>query len=174
MPQGFGCLEQCVYGIRELSITNTNQSAVFWLIWTNERSSLWPDVTQPQWDEGQHLGEARPEVLVPGLGELVVQLHLPAVLRELGEVLTPPVSHHSCLSLIWISLWLFTGQSREVIHRFTFFNISLTMKNNDSKSLKQTNMDGEHSWTLVWSDWLNVSKCVLWDLTNTVTHFTYE
>ena len=52
--------------------------------WTNESGEHWPG----------------PEVLVSVLGELVVQLHLPAVPGELGEVLTGPVSHLSLLSTI--------------------------------------------------------------------------
>ena len=50
--------------------------------------------------ERQQLAQPGPEVLVSVLGKLVVQLDLPAVPGELGEVLTGPVSHHSSLSLI--------------------------------------------------------------------------
>ena len=39
--KGFGCLEVCLYGIKEL--ISTNQSAVYGWIWTNEIAAL-PDL----------------------------------------------------------------------------------------------------------------------------------
>ena len=37
-----GFYELCLYGIRELVMISTNQNTVSGLIWTNERSALWP------------------------------------------------------------------------------------------------------------------------------------